>query len=223
MFSGILAGSWTESAASFVTWPIVILVLGIIAIVVFRDEFRSLIARTERIRAPGIGFEAGVDQTKPDALAKDAAPDAAEELHSMLDNQLVVEQSSLITTDLERRKVSPGEREKFLVRLTAAISLAWQFETIYHAIWGSQIELLQALNPIAPRGLPATHIKHFFEGGAKRFPLMYKNYSSDQWLQFLISNALVVADGAAAFVITTKGREFLKYLIERGYGTQKAG
>jgi hypothetical protein len=209
------------TVASILTWPMVVLILGIVAILVFRRELRSLIERTERIRAPGVGIQAAARQTKPDAVGRENASEAAEELRRMFDNQLLIERAQLITSDLDKREVRGEEREKFLTRLAAATGLMWQFETAYNAIWGSQLELLALLNTLGPQGLAGDEIRPFYDGAARKFPAMYQTYGFDQWIAFLQGTQLILPKEDNRFAVTVQGREFLKYLVERGYTTMK--
>ena len=58
------------TVASMLTWPMVVLILGVLAIFVFRRELSSLIERTKRIHAPGVGLEITPPQPQVPAQAE---------------------------------------------------------------------------------------------------------------------------------------------------------
>ena len=203
---------------SLLNWPLAVVLLGVVAILVFRPQLARLIDRMQQIKAPGVAIQAAAAQTGSGSAAQESAPKAAEELRKMFDNQIVVEREELILTDLNKRQVHGPDREKFLLRFASAISFAWQFENIYNLIFGSQLALLHQLNTMAPLGVPIADARRAFDAACRSYPDFYKTYSFDQWMAFLQGQALILRSGNDRVSITVAGREFLKYLVERGYG-----
>ena len=61
-----------------------------------------------------------------------------------------------------------------------------------------------------------------YQAAVDTYPLMYKNYTLDHWLDFMQRSILVVqVDDTIA--ITPEGKEFLKYLIDLQYSSMKVG
>lgn len=202
-------------------WPLVVLIVALVAILVFRRPIERLIDRTNRIRVPGLGIQT-VSQSGSVQGAKNDPSHAAEELRRTLDNQLVVQQGKLISDDLDKRGIAGADRDALLIRFVALVSLAWQFEMAYTTIWGSQLALLNHLNPRAPVGVSVQEAKQFFDGAALLYPQTYSGISIEQWLASLQNNVLILRNGNQ-INITVKRREFLKYLVERGYPAFKVG
>jgi hypothetical protein len=148
---------------------------------------------------------------------KRARQKAAEELRKIFDNRIVVEREELIIADLDKRQVHGPDREKFLLRIASAFSFALQFERTYNLIFGSQLALLQQLNTMVPLGTPTGEARRFFEVARGAFPDLYKTYSFDQWLAFLLGQGLLLRHSDDRVVLTVVGREFLKYLVDRGH------
>jgi len=54
-------------------------------------------------------------------------------------------------------------------------------------------------------------------------PILYSNYTFDQWLNFMLSQLLIVFVDGNAVGITVRGREFLKYVVQEALPLNKAG
>ncbi len=139
------------------------------------------------------------------------------------DNALVLEQENAIKSHLESLNPSDDpERIRLLTKLLAAISILRQFDSIYYLIYGSQIASLQHLNDFRGAAIPISDLKVLYEIGKTNDPDLHSNYGFDGWLKFMESNALIRRDGENA-IITLRGKEFLKYIIEQGYTFLKRG
>lgn len=103
----------------FLAWPGVALILGIVAIFVFRQPLTRFLDRAERIGRRGIQAAAGA-QTG----GVEVRPSPADELLKAFDNALLLEREKFIRAELDRLHISPGaDRERVLVRLLAGPSL----------------------------------------------------------------------------------------------------
>jgi len=214
-------GGVSALVLSFLKWPTVVLVLVGLALFMFKTELKRLIDRTQRIQVPGGELQTAGPQSSADSVKN--VEEAREELRKFLDNQLLVEREELISADLDKRNVSARDREKFLARSVALLSVGWQFESVYNTIWGSQLSLLDHLNSLGPVGMPLDQVRTgYFNIAAQLHPELYSAYTFEQWAGFLEGQQLVLlTKGRVA--ITLWGREFLKYLVDRGYRMWKAG
>jgi hypothetical protein len=113
----------------------------------------------------------------------------------------------------------PNSRDGDLLTLSSALLIGGVFERTYNFVFGSQIALLQQLNSI-----PQTveQARAYYERAGSAFPEIYKNYTFEQWLNFLQSFLLTTKEGDR-ISITQRGRGFLRYIVENGYSIQKAG
>ncbi len=196
-----------EIIGSF-TWPSVGLILGLVAFILFREEWRTLLRRTRKISPSG--WE-GPDSPAPQAPAPKNP--AAEEFFRAFENRLLAQQEQRIIDDLSRKGLTDQpDRERALVKLLAANQLALQFEWVYGVIWASQVWLLLHLNSRVD-GDALGSARAYYDGGRSQFPKMYEDYSFDQWLGFLESSLLLGRE-AERVRITEVGREFLKYLLD---------
>ena len=62
----------------------------------------------------------------------------------------------------------------------------------------------------------------FYEQSAARDPKAGFDYTFDQWLRFLETHGLVTRKDDL-IAITIDGREFLKYILDRGYSLHRRG
>jgi hypothetical protein len=201
----------------YLAWPAVVFLLGLVAIFVFRGPLSRFLDRAKRIGKDGI--EAGQSIQEK---ATEIKPSPTEDFLKSFDNALLVKREEFIRNELLKLQINqPTEREKVLIRLLAAFSLIQAFENAYMFIWGSQIGVLEYLNS-ASQDTPLDFLKPWYEEAVGRQPELYKNYSFDQWLGFLEGHYLIVRRGGAV-TISLEGREFLKYLVDRGYSLYKRG
>lgn len=200
----------------FLTWPAVVLVLGVVAIFVFRQPITRFLDRAQKIGKSGIEATASAQ-----ASGVEVKPSPADELLKAFDNALLVQREEFIRKELDRLRISTGtDRERVLIRLLAALSLVQAFERTYTLIWGSQISALQFLNSAGT--VRAEFLRPGYDQAAARDPDLYRTYTFDQWLNFLQASVLVVRSGESV-TISLEGREFLKYLLQQGYSLYKLG
>jgi hypothetical protein len=114
----------------------------------------------------------------------------------------------------------PNSDDDDLLTLSGALLVGGMFERTYGLIFGSQISFLQQMN-----GGPLTieHAREFYDRAKAAFVEVYKNYSFEQWLNFMESFILLSKTADGRLAITARGRGFLSYLTENGYTIQRAG
>ncbi len=203
---------------TWITWPMVGLILGLVAMLVFRRPLTRLLDRTRRIGKTGL--EAG---EQPKELSQPVGASASEELRRLFDNALLVQREDMIRGDLAKVTFRDStDRETFLVRVLAAASIVQRFEQIYRGIWGSQLGALHFLNSANLTGVDPGQVRPWYDQAVARHPELYESYTFEQWLGFLGSQTLIVTT-ASGIAISLEGREFLKYLLHQGYPLYKGG
>ena len=111
------------------------------------------------------------------------------------------------------------QRERALVDALANWQIGWWFEVVNSLIFGSQIVLTQSLNS---QPLSVSRVRELYDTAAAEFPDFYCDYPFERWLGWLQDTAQLVATAEnETLVITEFGREFLKYLVHRGYSFQR--
>jgi hypothetical protein len=194
----------------------------IIAVLIFKKEIGRFIERTKTITKDGVVTDTNALATQE--VKNIAKPSAADELLKSFDNQLLLEQETLITDFLGQKNVhAPAERERVLVRYLASAYIINRFEGIYHSIWGSQLRALEVLNEGEPQGLPRHALEAWYEVGRTGYPERFTNYPFDDWFRYLQGMTLVFVAADGQVHITVFGNEFLKYLVQNTYITSKAG
>jgi len=193
-----------------INWPGVTLLLGGLALIIFRAQIRLLLNRTKKL-SPG-GLETYDTQQKGTSTDTKAEVD---KFMSSYDNPVLLEQEAAIRTDLTNRNlIGSPENEKVLVRALAATQIVLHFERAYQSIWASQIMILIYLNSQS-EGANNNEVKKYYDGARERFPDMYKTYTFENYMAFLESFLLVTRTGDK-WNITKGGREFLKFMIDTG-------
>jgi len=197
-------------------YPLVVLTLGIVALLIFRQPLSRFLDRAEKIGKEGI--QAG-PSTQGTAIQARAA--GAEELLKVFDNALLVQHEQWILAELEKRNImQQTEREKILLRYLAALAISYSFEKTYFPIFGSQILALQVLN--SSGRAEENNLRTFYDYAANAAPEFYKTYPFESWMGFM-KNSLLIKPVNGALEITLEGREFLKYIVQQGYSVFKVG
>ena len=111
------------------------------------------------------------------------------------------------------KNFSEGERANFFKAQLVAAAVGLTYEQANYVIFGSQLQLLLELNGATTVIFRASEI---YRRVAELEPAFYSTYPFELWIGWLERNSLVSnVDGNLS--ITYDGREFLKYLIHRGY------
>ena len=113
----------------------------------------------------------------------------------------------------------PNDREGFYVKLLTVGSFAYFYDTIWWAIFRSQ---LLALEELVRHGgtLPLAKVRTFYDKAAEEFPAQYANRSLDVWLKYPEQQGLLSRNSTTDVVqITPRGRDFLRYLSHWGRRT----
>lgn len=195
---------------AILNWPVVVLVIALVAMFVFRTPLSALIQRTKSVGKTGIETYYEAQPAEPRDEKK-----AIDEFLKTYDNPLISEAEDLIRQDLKQRKIeTPPDREKALIRSCASLNIILRFERDAQSIWRSQLGLLRFLNARAG-GANIDESVEFYEVGKRLFPKWYVDYPFEKWLVFLQSSNLIERNNSRV-AISVEGREFLKYLVASG-------
>ena len=222
---------WGKATIEFirvVAWPSAVVSLALI----FKSPLTKFLTSLRGLELEGGGFKAKVDAAEAEQQQGAKNPFGPESSESILEldasRQLSDEkpkkpESSPVMasprpavarleneTRNELRAVDSQQREERLIRALAEIRLRAGHEFIYNRIFGSQIVFLKRLNELANCTVDQAH--EFFQPFAKQFPQVYSNYSFEAWLNFMVTNALVLRNGDN-LMIDEIGRDFLFYIV----------
>jgi hypothetical protein len=201
----------------FLAWPAVGLILGIIALFMFKKPLTRLLDRTEKVTKEGLQARTAQEQQSDKPISR------VDEFLKVHENQLLIETESNLKSNLDAlHPRGPEEREKFLLRNFAALLIAQSFDKAYYLIYGSQLAALRYLNDNRSSALTTDHLRPFYDEGARKFQDIYAHYSFESWLSFLVAINLVQRN-VNDVGLTIRGKEFLKYLIDQGYSFHKWG
>ena len=160
----------------------------------------------------------------PNHVASDGTPSdtvytPSEILKRAFDNEILVADEKAIREDPNFREIEdPTERESVLIRYFSSARIALYFEQTYESIFRSQIEALEYLNSPGDKIVENLRNWYIFKTNPKEIPFGIEEF--DQWLDFLKNrNFVEIHDNNID--ITSFGREFLKYLIGRGYSSNR--
>lgn len=155
--------------------------------------------------------ESPVDNKK--SLTEDMIPSDNQGLQKTLEEN--------IDRNLQEKGITSDEQKFELLRNHyAALLLRSGYNEIYQLVFGSQISLLQWLNTKL-ESIPDTHIDFiYYEDAKSRYPELYKTYSFESYLNFMINSNLIIFE-EQGYKITKLGRGFLTYMTENGLNPKK--
>lgn len=207
-----------------IAWPIVVL----ITIYLLKESLRDLIKRIRKIGNDSVGIEASasseqssVSNTNPlSVLSKKSSNETIEKALGLFNQETLVYFKEFVKTETQLESITNHEeRESTLFRYSQVLYLILHFNRIYSHIFGSQLDLLQALN-----GSPnetRESLRVFYTNAKSQNPKFFENYSYEQYLEFLRQNNLIRIDNTNKVEIMDLGKDFLKYIIETGLTMEK--
>ncbi|MDP1964227.1 MAG: hypothetical protein Q8N31_25190 [Reyranella sp.] len=207
------------TAIELLRWPAVVFALGIVVIMAFRVPLAGVMGRLTRVKAPGIEAEASEQaQAQTDAQSKRAqelpSPSdlaAATTSNDQLVNPLILEVAQHIARDPIITGVPQGDtRDTVFARHLASVQIALFFERIYQYIFGSQIKALRLAN--RNFGATISELRAVYDT-ADHNPI----YTFDSFVNYLREHAEFITIDGDNVLITERGREFLKYLVQMRY------
>jgi hypothetical protein len=186
-------------------WPAVALILGLVALLLFRTAINRKIAGITRAGKDGVLFERQQEGREPQPLLLSFVevmrlPISA----SALSREQSIEQQVQHFTD--------SEKITALTRELATTRIALEFNSIANVIFGSQVTLLVQLSS-THNGVARQQAIEIFEQAQTTFPELHGGKKFDDWLAYLQSNNLITA-AESKIDITQFGTDFLKYLVD---------
>jgi len=167
-------------------------------------------------------FSATPSQPQSGAQAKAAAIVPAQAVPNLDTTQYFrLAYYSSITTEVEKNirlaaaQSQPDDKEGFFAKFIGVGVVAYMHDLTWAYIFRSQILMLMELNHRNGM-MPSGDAKTYYDQAAHDFPEAYANYSFDQWLDFMISEQLLIRHPTHMLEITFRGRDFLKYLTHWG-------
>lgn len=204
-----------SNSIEHLAWPIAAVVLAKI----LKEPIKELLQRLTKANVKGNEFnfatpgQQRIESPESNTAIADSVP--ADPLG------LQMELEKRINDDLATRKLeAPEDKVTVLVKHHAALQLKNSYIIVYNQIFGSQISALQSLN-IQKEPIGADVLCIFYTAAHEKSPDLYKNYSFQQYLDYLTGSGLVGVDERGYF-ITNYGRGFLMFLSETGITTNKA-
>jgi hypothetical protein len=88
------------------------------------------------------------------------------------------------------------------------------YEQFNFGIFGSQLQLVIDLNSAQ---LPIFHAEAVYRRAAAAEPGFYSSYSFDLWMGWLEKTAKFIQVDNGNTTLTHDGKEFFKYIVNRGY------
>lgn len=201
----------------FLIWPAVALVLGFVAMLLFKPAIDKKIGGITHASKDSFSFERPQEGGEPQSsllpfvqLMKEPISPSALAREQPINNQL---QSFGLQTDSEKISV--------LIRVLANTRIELEFNNIAHTIFGSQVALL--IN-IAGTTYGVTHqnAEAVFAQAVKSYPELHENKTMQNWLAYLSNSNLISIDGDR-IDITQYGKDFLKHLVDTRQAHQRYG
>ena len=216
---------------SIVTWPAVILWI----VWYLRDEIKRVANRTIEAGLSGFKFAPppppgqipsppteGVAATSSQPPSQTAGGDRIGQFIANIRGQFSPEQvepaTQVVRAELDKTFGSdPADQVEGLVYAVASLNIQLSHERNYNLIYGSQLQLMELM---IGSGIPVEVARRFYEEAKAAFPEVYRNYTFEQWIEFLLRSGLIaVQDGN--YVLTPYGRGLLKYIVDRHLLTNK--
>ncbi len=196
-------------------WPVVTLIIVFGLVGIFYKPLKNFFERMNALKLPG-GVETRVTQDQTNLIKSDKV---AEVILKLFDNKLVNEQEQKIRNIISLDDINnPDDKVKIILKYSASLSIEALFEVAYAWIYGTQIQLLESINP-KKEGESKSNLKVFFDSHIEMLPQPAGN-NFGSYLEFLRYYNLIEFSGEQV-LITLAGREFLSYLVRSGKSKDK--
>ena len=179
----------------------------------FRDPIVALLPRVNKIGP--VGLETASTQQSGAPVPGEVSNASLKRIEGSVSPELLEEGKELIEKAFARDQ-SELKKSEHLLTLSSALLISGLFERTYAHIFGSQIILLQQANA-AP--VSTDEARGIYDRAKGIWPAIYQTYTFEQWVGFLEVAFLLLAKTADGrqFIITARGRGFLRYMVENGY------
>lgn len=212
--------TWFEFI-KIIIWPMV----AIIIVLILRKTIINLLNRINKIGFAGLAAEAvqqkdSIERIQPEKGIKNEIKNEVLEKGLGIFSNHTLERVS--NTVQEESKVntfkSTEDKIDILHKYSQTLYLILTFERLYNSIYGSQLDILERTNTNTEN---RETLKRFYDSAVNKYPEFYSNYTYDEYLDFLISQDLIIFNEEGNCSITWLGRDFLKFLIESGKSLNK--
>lgn len=209
-------------------WPHAVLIIFIIAIACYRQEFKALIERILEIGPGGFKLQPPTISTPQSGNIETPDTHTPVPVAAVTSMQAIKIEGTPITLPPivfpEQMRIAkeaiPGEiagmsdsqAKEYLIPMLAFTRAIWIFENCYSCIFGGQIRLLQALNQRYGRSMPMLEVTGYWLAHQEQLKPILNLWNADQYLQYLISNGLINRT-IDSIQLTVKGGEFLLWLV----------
>ena len=199
-------------------WPITVFTFAVAAMLIFLKPLTRFVDRTRKISKTGIETVAvGQNIAKSDVNPASAV----DEFARRFDNEFLLKcEDSIRVSLIPLAGAEASKKESALIRMIAGLSIIIQFENTYRVIFGSQLRALTVANT-TPGGVQIEVFESIYYQAAATYKEWYANASFEQWHAYMTNQSLIVISDKVS--ITVEGKEFLKYLVQKGYSIQKPG
>ncbi len=184
----------------------------------------ALVPIFNEIELPGLKLKQDRDplEKQKDENVSILNPSKVKEILEAFDSPLLIDQERMLREEMKKIKpTTEDEKDQILYRALASSQIAATFEKTYSVIFGSQLKALQYLNESG--GLvDVNNLLQFYRDAKASYLKFYATYSFESWVKYMQSAVLVIKEGEKVG-ITIRGKELLKYIVDKRYSLNKAG
>ena len=206
--------TFIAKSIEYLAWP----VSAIVICIILKSPIEKLLGRLNKAKHKDteLEFNSDIQRSASTIVKSSNIADAIPQ-----DNLgLIAEAEQRIYDSLKQLGiVSDAEKIKVLAKHHANLQINSNYSLINSLIFGSQIELLQALN-VQASPVEVEFLFSFYEAAKKEYPEAYANNTFENYINFIKSFGLINMENGKYF-ITVLGRGFLTYLAENGINTKR--
>lgn len=206
---------------STISWPIVALVV----FLSLKTPIKNFINNIKKFTYGGTGIETNFanKQIEEDSLAEILGDnqDASylDKFLGKFSDYTLQSTDEIIKKDTQITNIE-GFQNKYdrIYKYAKFLIIIRSFEKIHNIIYGSQIRLLQRLNYSQTE--TKDELKLYYDNAVKNNPDGYKNYSYENYLNFLVTCEFIIINEENVS-ITDMGKDFLRYIVEANLTVEK--
>jgi hypothetical protein len=201
-----------EILLPYLPWPTVALVVALVAIGLFRKQIGEFLSRLTEFW--WMKATPPTSQPPPKEISKELPsepPKRATDSNQLNISPLQAPLFAEIEKKLKELGFMPEMERKYLIHTVVEAQFIMHHMRAARFVFGSQLGLLTQANGVGGP-VPIVQAKEMYNQASRQFGNIYRGFSFDNWIGFLINNNFVVVQNDKV-IATDLGRDFMNYLV----------
>lgn len=181
------------------------------AAIIFATRLRPAFARIKEFGPSGVKLDAAPPTQLATPSTAATKVDFIAGIKQFISPEQLEPAVEKIKNELRAHTTDKDEHLEIMIHGVASLNIQLAHERTYRNIFGSQVNALVSMNVAG--GASEDTLKQIYAQAAAQYVELYKTYSFDAWIAFLVTSGLA-SRIENHYQTTAYGRGFLKYAVD---------